>query len=102
MLLTAERHVVNTYPIEVSGWDCSHSFFVEKCELEWSENSGKSLSLSRVLSAGSMIFIRLLLPTAPDRSLPVAYRAYPIGRSPDGQHRHRLDQIHPQTQNIRK
>jgi hypothetical protein len=104
MLFTAERHATNTYPVEVSGWDYSHSFFVEKCELEWSEDSGKCLSLSRALSAGGMIFLRLLLPTSPDRSLPVAYHAYPIGRLPDGRHLFRLDQIQPQfiSQNRRK
>lgn len=95
MLHTAEKPVTNTYPVEVSGWDCSQTFFVEKCELEWSENAGKCLSLSRSLSPGSMIFLRLLLPTSPDRSLPVAYHAYPAGRSPDGHQLFRLNQIQP-------
>ena len=94
MRLTAEQPVTHTYPVEVSGWDCSHTFFVEKCELEWSE-VGKCLSLRRSLSPGSMIFLRLLLPTAPDRSLPVAYHAYPAGRSPGGHQLFRLNQIQP-------
>jgi hypothetical protein len=93
MFFTAERPAANTYPVEVSGWDCSQSFFVEKCELEWSEDSEKCLSLNRSLSPGSMIFLRLLLPTSLERSLPVAYHAYPVGRAPNGQQLFRLSQI---------
>ena len=47
MLLTEQRLICNSYPVEVSGWDISHMFFVEKSELEWKEESGKYLTLSR-------------------------------------------------------
>ena len=29
------------YPVEVSGWDEHEDFFVQKTELQWSEQSGK-------------------------------------------------------------
>jgi hypothetical protein len=70
---------------------------VEKSELEWNEVTGKHLTLSRSLCPGSMIFLRLLQPISPDRSLPVAYHAQPIGVTPDGQQQFRLNQIQPKS-----
>jgi len=68
MPLSARNPITNTYAVEASGWGSDQSFFVEKCELEWNEETGKYLTLTRSLSPGSMIFLRLLLPTSPDRS----------------------------------
>jgi hypothetical protein len=70
MLLTDQHPVVGTYGVEVSGWDSSPSFFVEKTELAWSEASGKQITLRRQLRPGTMIFVRLLQPTATDRVQP--------------------------------
>ncbi len=95
MVLAAQRPITDTYPVEASGWDSAHAFFVEKCELEWNEETGKSLTLTRLLCPGSMIFLRLLQPTSPDRSLPVAYRAQHIGVTRQGQQQFRLNQIQP-------
>ena len=95
MLLTAQRPITDTYPVEASGWDSAQSFFVEKSELEWNEVTGKHLTLSRSLRPGSMIFLRLLQPLSPDRSLPVAYHAQPMGTTPEGQQQFRLNQIQP-------
>jgi hypothetical protein len=95
MLLTAQRPNTSCYPVEASGWDSAQSFFVEKCELEWNEETGKHLTLTRELRPGSMIFLRLLQPTTPDRSLPVAYHAHPIGVTPEGQQQFRLNQVQP-------
>lgn len=95
MLLTAQSHITDTYPVEASGWDSSQSFFVEKSELEWNEVTGKYLRLSRSLCPGSMIFLRLLQPMSPDRSLPVAYHAQPMGITPEGQQQFRLNLIQP-------
>jgi hypothetical protein len=95
MLLTAQRPFTNSYPVEASGWDSVQSFFVEKCELEWNEDTGKYLTLTHALCQGAMIFLRLLQPTSPDRSLPVAYRAQHIGVTPEGQQQFRLNQIQP-------
>jgi hypothetical protein len=93
--LTAQHPITDTYPVEVSGWDSAQSFFVEKSELEWNEETGKHLTLSRSLVPGSMIFLRLLQPMSPERSLPVAYHAQSIGVSPEGQQQFRLSQIQP-------
>ena len=95
MLLTARRPFTNSYPVEASGWDNKQSSFVEKSEFEWNEETGKSLTLTRSLCPGSMIFLKLLQPTSPDRSLPVAYRAQPIGVTVEGQQQFRLKQIQP-------
>ena len=95
MLLIAPRPLTNSYPVEASGWDSNQSFFVEKAELRWNEATGKHLTLARSLCPGSMIFLRLLQPTSPDRSLPVAYRTQHIGVTADGQQQFRLNQIQP-------
>ena len=93
--MTARRHFTNSYPVEASGWDNRQSFFVEKSELEWNEETGKSLTLTRSLCPGSTIFLRLLQPTSQDASIPVAYRAQPMGVTPEGQQQFRLKQIQP-------
>jgi hypothetical protein len=95
MLLTAARPLTDSYPVEVSGWDSSQSFFVEKADLQWNEETGKHLMLRRSLCPGSMIFLRLLQPLSADRSLPVAYHAQHIGVTTEGQHQFRLNQIQP-------
>jgi len=82
-LLIAQDHVTDSYPVEASGWDSAQSFFVEKSELKWDEVSGKYLTLSRLLSPGSMIFLRLLQPISQDRSLSVAYQAQHVGVTRD-------------------
>jgi hypothetical protein len=94
MAFSAQRPITNCYPVEVSGWDSAHSFFVEKSELEWNEESGKYLAIAHSLRPGAMIFLRLLQPASPDRSLPVAYHAQFIGVTIEGQQRFRLKQIH--------
>jgi hypothetical protein len=86
---------IDTYRVEVSGWDKSQTFFVEKSELEWDGSIGKQLKLRRALSTGAMIFVRLMQPTAADRSSPVAYRAEYLGPNPEGSHKFCLRQIHP-------
>lgn len=95
MLSSVLAPAMDIYRVEVSGWDNSHTFFVEKSLLEWNEGSGKQVNLSRALSCGVMIFVRLLEPTATDRSSPVAYRAEYLGATPEGSHRFSLKQIHP-------
>jgi len=102
MVFTEQHAISNSYPVEASGWDIAHIFFVEKSELEWKEESGKYLTLSRSLCPGSMIFLRLLQPTSPDRSLPVAYRAQHIGATPEGQQQFRLQQVQPNCDSIDK
>lgn len=93
MLLTARDPSVGTYRVEVSGWDNNLAFFVEETELEWSEESGKQITLSRALNTATMIFVRLLQPTAPDRSSPMAYKAEHIASTEGDLHQFRLTQV---------
>ena len=80
MILTAEHPATNLYRVEVSGWDDSKAFFVENSELEWTDESGKQVTLNRGLSDGAVIFLRLLQPISNDRSHPVAYEAELVAR----------------------
>jgi hypothetical protein len=34
-----QQALATTYSVEVSGWDHSHAFFVERSELTWSERN---------------------------------------------------------------
>jgi len=78
MQLREREPLTGTYNVEVSGWDTSHTFFVENSELCWNEESGKQLSLNRKLLRGAMIFVRLLRTIEPEPSFPVAYEAEPL------------------------
>ncbi len=95
MLSLARHPLRSTYSVEVSGWDNSQSFFVEKSELSWDEETGKHLTLSHRLCPGTMIFVRLLQPTAAERTFPVAYHAEPLAAAPDGQQKFRLTCMQP-------
>lgn len=90
MPLTARQPLTSSYSVEVSGWDCSHTFFVEKSELLWNEATGKFLSLSHELRDHAMIFVRLLQANASERALSVAYEAEPQGTTVDGYHMFRV------------
>ena len=97
MQLTESELLVSTYSVEVSGWDSSHSFFVEKSELCWNEETGKQLSLTRQLIPGAMIFVRLLQPTEPEPAFPVAYEAEPVFALSGKPQRFRLTRIVPRS-----
>ncbi len=90
MILTAEHPVTNVYRVEVSGWDDNKTFFVENSELEWSDESGKQVTLNRGLTDGAVIFLRLLQPISNDRSHPVAYEAELVTRTDEGLRQFRL------------
>ena len=56
MILTAEHRVTNSYRVEVSGWDDNKAFFVENSELEWTDDSGKQVTLSCGLADRAVVF----------------------------------------------
>ncbi|HEY2460649.1 MAG TPA: hypothetical protein VGI16_07565 [Candidatus Acidoferrum sp.] len=89
-----ERPVTNLYRVEISGWDRADEYFVERAELEWDEQTGKTVALKRALNEGAVIFVRLLQPAAMDAALPVAYRVEGV-KNEDGLHRYRLDRLAP-------
>jgi hypothetical protein len=95
MLSTCRQPLTNSYRVEVSGWDSTHTFFVEKSELSWNEESGKHLTLTRALRPGTMIFVRLLQSTMPVRSISVAYRAEQVATTPEGHCQFRLHRAEP-------
>ena len=89
MILTAE-HPANLYRVEVSGWDDNKAFFVENSELEWSDDSGKQVTLKRGLNNGTVVFLRLLQPISNDRPRPVAYEAELVAGDEEGLRQFRL------------
>jgi hypothetical protein len=95
MLLTTAVPGTDRYQVEVSGWDSSLEFFVEKSELAWSEESGKRVALAHAVRTGTMIFVRLLCSASADRTSPVAYRAELLTTNAEGFHQFRLTQVRP-------
>ena len=87
--------LTSTYSVEVSGWDISHAFFVERSELRWSEETGKQLALSHRLPPGAMIFVRLLQPTDAERAFPVAYQAEALSSDSERRQQFRLTRAVP-------
>jgi len=82
-----------TYRVEVSGWDNTQSFFVEKAGLEWSESGEKLVVLRHELRESTILFVRLLQPISPDRSHPVPYTAELIRSGNLSQWEYRLKQV---------
>ena len=95
MILTAEHPITSLYLVEVSGWDDNKAFFVENSELQWTEESGKQVTLNRGLHEDAVIFLRLLQQMGTDRSHPVAYQANFVARNNEGQWQFRLKQVSP-------
>jgi hypothetical protein len=87
--------ITRLYAVEVSGWDSAENFFVEKCELEWHEESGKQVSIKRALRDNAVLLVRLLQPGESDRSHPVAYEAELVGKTKSGLQQFRLNMVVP-------
>jgi hypothetical protein len=96
MYVATPLRATSLYRVEVSGWDVSELFFVEKAELEWSEEGDKRLVLGHELRPGAFLFVRLVQSVSPDRSHPVAYVTEPMARTEDARWQFRLTQVHPQ------
>jgi hypothetical protein len=89
--------LTSTYSVEVSGWDHSHTFFVERSELTWSEETGKLLTLSRRLPQNAMIFVRLLEPTDGERAFPVAYETEALSPCSERSQQFRITRVVPRS-----
>ena len=98
MSLSARFPVTGLYRVEVSGWDKSQTFFVEKSELEWNEESDKQVCLSSAVPDGSVVFLRLIQPLTTDRAQPVPYETEFVSVTPDGQNQFRLHPVSPRVQ----
>ena len=95
MLSTFGHSRPRTYRVEVSGWDVSHIFFVERSELSWNEENGKQVTLTHALSPGTMIFVRLLQSTSADRSAAVPYQAEQLAATSEGVWQFRIHRAEP-------
>lgn len=56
----SEMENTNSYRVEVSGWDASEKFFVEKTALTWGGDEKKEINLRSSLREGSVVFVHLL------------------------------------------
>ena len=97
MQSTAHRPMASVYRVEVSGWDCAQMFFVEKSDLEWDEERGKNVVLNHMVKDGAILFVRLLQPTAPDRSFPVPYEVEFSAETREGNFQVRIRRMRPRT-----
>jgi hypothetical protein len=95
MALHARFDLARLYAVEISGWDCAEEFFVEKCELEWNEESGKLIVLKRALNDNAVLLVRLLQTGNADRSHPVVFKAAYVGQTESGLHQFRLNPVVP-------
>ena len=71
------------FRVEISGWDDSEQFFVERGALQWGQGEKRRVLIRRRVRPGALVFIRLLQDSAASRTFPVAYRARQI-RECDG------------------
>jgi len=68
-----------SYRVEVSGWDLSEKFFVEKTSLEWNRQQ-KAVMLRSPLCEGSVVFVCLLqaFGNLDQSAFPIAYLAVKV------------------------
>ena len=93
--MECQSHELSSYRVEVSGWDASDSFFVEKTLFSW-VGEEKEISIRCALRLGSVLFVRLLQPLVSDSNIPIAYRVSRIGRQDaDGKSKVYLAQLRP-------
>lgn len=86
------------YRVEVSGWDASENFFVEKTGLEWNQEANKEVLLRSSLREGSVVFVRLLqaFGRGNTNAFPIAYQAVKVlPKDTRGQIRVYLEQLRP-------
>lgn len=72
----------NTYRVEVSGWDSSENFFVEKTALRWGRNAQRQVILKARVREGCVLFVRLLQSAAMLNNVPIAYQAVGVEQPP--------------------
>jgi hypothetical protein len=77
MNLSFRQPAIDSYRVEVSGWNISQSFFVEKPELEWNEENEKQITLSSLESR----IPPLLTPGAAEALAVKIYRQVRTGTS---------------------
>jgi hypothetical protein len=63
-----------SYRVETSGWDLDENFFVEKTDLDWTDEE-KTIRLQHAVRKGTVVFVRLMGLDDQEYSIPVAYQA---------------------------
>jgi hypothetical protein len=87
---------MESYRVEVSGWDASDTFFVEKTTLEWGHEAHKTISLRSTLREGSVVFVRLLPSIGNENHFLIAYLAVQVEeKESTGRTRAGLVQLQP-------
>jgi hypothetical protein len=90
------NHEQHSYAVEVSGWDVSETFFVERTDLTWAPGAMKKIRLRHPVREGGLVFVRLLQPAASTENYPIACQAVNVmERAPDGCAVLRLAQLRP-------
>ena len=84
-----------SYSVEVSGWDSSENFFVEKTDLQWASDGVKEIRLRRAVREGSVLFVRLMQPVATSENYPIACQAVKVLEPKDGRAAVQLTQLRP-------
>jgi hypothetical protein len=96
--MSLQTEQANNYRVEISGWDASDNFFVERTTLDWDEDETKRVSLRSVVREGAVVFLRLLQSFGESTSLPVACRAVKVmGKNAEGRTTVHLMQLHPRS-----
>ena len=72
--MTAQTIAPTSHRVETSGWDVDENFFVEKTDLEWTEEE-KTIHLQHPVREGTVIFVRLMGMEVQENTFPVAYQA---------------------------
>jgi hypothetical protein len=93
--MNEETAGTSSYRVEVSGWDASDTFFVEKTTLDWSGGDQKEISLRLALHQDAVVFVRLLQQLGKVDSFPIAYRASTVGTGENGRTIVQLTRLHP-------
>jgi hypothetical protein len=72
--MNGHAEMENCYRVEVSGWDASEDFFVEKTMLHWGEHGDKDIRLRSSLREGCVVFVRVLQRFSNTDVISVAYQ----------------------------
>jgi len=86
----------DSYAVEISGWDETENFFVERSALVWGRDHLHEVSMRTSLRKGSIVFVRLIQKMIESAAFPIAYQAVELAE-PDGEGfvKVRLAQMHP-------
>lgn len=76
--MTYQNSHETTYRVEISGWNASGNFFVEKTTVQWSPDTGKEVAMRASLREGDIVFVRLNQTSTAAPAFPIAYLAEKI------------------------